>query len=188
MCSNVIVTDRTNDPQSTYKIVGKERGIDVVSTEVEKNQTKGFDLVKTKDKKYNSSKTYYYFDNSGVLKKNEYGIFVTGSQYYELAPSSAYMLTPFSLKFYFLQKGISLNSRNSYNESFKLTTDTPSIENLIEGTKHLEHTYEDILSVGENTYKLTEDTTYQVNKGYYKNTLKGFELVTNNYYLSLIHI
>lgn len=184
LCSNVIVTDRTNDPQSTYKIVGKERGIDVVSTEVEKNTTNGFDLVVTKDQKYNSSKTYYYFDNSGSLKKNESGKFVEGTSYYELAPRSTDRLTPFSLKFYFLQKGISLNSRNSYNESFNLTTDTPSIENLIEGTKHLEHTYEDILPLGENTYKLTEDTTNNFNKSYYtfNSKTKEYTLATSQYY------
>lgn len=183
LCSNAFVTDRTNDPQSTYKIIGKEKGIDTYTTEVEQLPTGEFELAKTTDKESTLGKSYYKLGNTGVMTSTPFSA-TSGDVYYEMHPLTKDALTPFSLKLYFMQKGVSLNSRTSYNESFSLTNDLPLVNNMIEGTKHLEHTYEDILPLGENTYKLTEDTTNNFNKSYYtfNPKTKEYTLATSQYY------
>lgn len=99
--------------------------------------------------------------------------------------SDSVKMTPFSLKFYLLQDAIAVNSKNNFNQTFEMisSNDLPSINALIEDTAHIEHTYEDILPFGENTYKQTNDVT-RLNKSYYKYNAAGdvYEFVSDVYY------
>ena len=95
-------------------------------------------------------------------------------------------MTPFSLKFYLLQDAVGVNSRVTFDQTFEMISsdDLPSIDALIEDTSHIEHTYEDILPFGENTYILTTDTNRDPNKSYYRyNPDSGvYEFISNSYY------
>lgn len=171
LCSNAIVTDRTNDVQSSYKIVNKYRGVDSVVTEVEQDYT-DVKFVKTTDEDIQSTKVYYVFNTQGSFVPVQVPDVRDISSYYELQTKD--ILSPFDLKFYLLQKSIALTSRAAYDNSFNLLSDDIDIETLLEDTSHLVHTFKDIEPLGYGTYEVTSDTSIStddngnINKVYYR--------------------
>lgn len=142
ICSNAIVTDRTNDVQSTYKILTKNNSIESLITQIEQSSD-SFKYVKTKDEDVISTKTYF-------VKGAKNGVFteVTNptpdniSNYYECVGED--VLSPFSLKFYLLRNSLVITSGAEFNNSFKLTSDVIDMDSVLEGSSHLVHTFEDI--------------------------------------------
>ena len=57
----------------------------------------------------------------------------------------------------------------------------PEFDSLLEGTSHLEHTYEDILPLGENTYIKSTDDMWYDNKSYwlYDTEEEIYELISD---------
>ena len=148
ICSNAFVCDRTNDIQSTYKIIGKEKDIDSLTTIVEEAPIDDTEIVQP-------------------------------------------LLTPFSLKFYLLQSAIALNNKTAFNETFDMDYQNDYINALLADTSHLEHTYEDILPIGKNTYKATSDTSVSESKAYYKydqdlDTYKLVTIIPDAYYAEIL--
>ena len=180
ICSNAFVCDRTNDIQSTYKIMSRQNDIDTLIVKVEQvvNKTKmestfEYRFTKSQDDEIVETKMYYKVSANNELKKipkkDLYGS-PKENGWYELVdvePEVKDALTPFSLKFYLLRNAISLNSGSAYNETFNMMYESPDIDALLEDTAHLEHTREDILPLGEDTYKKSNDKSFLDTKSYY---------------------
>lgn len=192
ICSNAFVCDRTNDIQTTYRIVSKQNGLDSLITNVEhivdKTQFSSdfeYTFSISGDEDSIPGKLYYIIEND-ILKEvlDTTGGHPKQSGWYEFTSRSAKnhpALDAFSLKFYMLKKSILLNSKQAFNETFDLIEDKLNIDTLLADTAHLEHNYEDILPFGENSYKLTSDTTYLEHKAYYikDSELNKFKLYTD---------
>ena len=172
ICSNAFVCDRTNDIQSTYKIMSSNHDTDTIIVKVEQivdntniESTFDYKFIKSSDTSVDNSKTYYTIQDNTLSEVDESGVHNPSQEnWYELesiAPKTKDALTPFSLKFYLLRKAIALNSKTAYNQTFSMMKTYPEFDTLLEDTSHLEHTYEDILPLGENTYiKSTDDAWY----------------------------
>ena len=171
VCSNAFVTDRTNDVQSSYKIVNRYKDVDSIINEVEKDDN-NIQLIKTLDEDIISNKKYYIKDSSGnfvsVLNPDINNI----ENYYEMQGED--VLSPFALKFYLLQKSIALTSRAAYDDTFDFTTEKIDVETLLEDTSHLVHTFKDIkpLNLGvfipSNDEIPDIDISGNINKLYFK--------------------
>lgn len=178
LCSNAFVCDRTNDIQSTYKIVSKQHDLDSIIVKVEQIIDKtlvdsNFDykFERTTDTTPIIAKPYYVINNdqlTEVADTTGHNPFVEGwYEFVSRVASKHDALTPFSLKFYLLNNSISLNSKQNFNETFDLITQDLDFDYLLSDSAHIQHTFEDILPLGENTYKETEDATFLENKAYY---------------------
>ena len=142
ICSNAIVTDRTNDVQSTYKILTKNNEIESLITQIEQS-TDSFKYIKTKDEDVISNKTYFVEGNiKGVFTKVDNPTSDNINKYYECIGED--VLSPFSLKFYLLRNSLAITSGTEFNNSFKLTSDVIDMDSVLEGSSHLVHTFEDI--------------------------------------------
>ena len=155
ICSNAVVTDRTNDVQSTYKIVNKHNDVDAIVTEVEKSFD-NFTFKKVTDDDIYPDKTYYQL-NSGDFEVVANPDVSQINSYYEREGEE--VLSPFSLKFYLLQKAVALTNRLAYDSSFELSTDNFDLDTLLEDTSHLVHNFEDIEPIGVGVYVKTTDET-----------------------------
>ena len=142
ICSNAIVTDRTNDVQSTYKILTKNNGVESLITQIEQSSD-SFKYVKTKDEDVISNKTYFVEgDKKGIFIEVDNPTPDDISNYYECVGED--VLSPFSLKFYLLRNSLAITSAAEFNNSFKLTSDVIDMDSVLEGSSHLVHTFEDI--------------------------------------------
>ena len=186
LCSNGFVTDRTNDPQLSYKIMSKLNGLDSLITEVE--AVNSYQTVEISQEDYRPNMYYIYVPKVG---NEEAHMELDDSLEYDsekiyFLPKSEDKLTPFSLKFYLLQDAIAVNSKTTFEQTFNMiaTEDLPSIDALLEDTSHIQHTYEDILPFGENTYKETEDTERKTTKSYYSydKDNKVYKFISDSYY------
>ena len=133
---------------------------------------------------FNANKTNYWTYNQVNNKFNIATDYNKNEVYFK---SKTYdLMTPFSLKFYLLQDAVSVMNKNNFNQTFEMiaSEDLPSINALIEDTAHIEHTYEDLLPLGKNTYKLTADTERLANKSYYKYNPAGdvYEFISDSFY------
>ena len=186
LCSNGFVTDRTNDPQLSYKIMSKSHGIDSLITEVESNDNYIFADID----KFDKDTTYYKRVNGEFIK-------VTGdfdseddsddeSETVYYTKETIDKLSPFSLKFYLLQDVLSVNSKSTFDQTFDMLSseDMSMVNVLIDEASHIEHTYEEILPFGENTYKKSQDTSIDSNKSYYvyDKELDKYNFISNSYY------
>ena len=180
ICSNAFVCDRTNDIQSTYKIMSKSHDLDNLIVKVEQivDNTKvesdfEYKFIKSNDTLADNTKTYYEIVNNNLIEISHAqaeGKYPKQEGWYELnsiEPKTKDALTPFSLKFYLLRKAIAINSKTAYNETFDLMNPYPNIDTILGDTAHLEHTYEDILPFGKNTYKKSMDLEWEPNKSYW---------------------
>lgn len=158
ICSNAKVTDRTNDVQSTYKIVSEHNGVDSLITEVEKSSD-NFKFKKVTDEDIYLNKTYYTIDiNGNYTVVNNPQLSDIGIYYEKIGED---VLSPFSLKFYILQKAIALTNRLAYDNTFELSTENINLDTLLEHTSHLVHNFNDILPIGTGKYALTSDSSVQ---------------------------
>ena len=155
ICSNAFVTDRTNDVQSSYKIINKQDGVESLITEIERDED-NFQFVKTTDADVMSTKTYYTFDaGTGNFVKVSSPSVANISSYYEKQGEE--IMPPFSLKIYLLQKAVALTNRGAYDDTFNMTNDAVDMDALLENTSHLVHNFDEILPIGENVYEVTND-------------------------------
>lgn len=162
ICSNGFVTDRTNDVQSSYKVISKKNGVDSLLTEVEKDD-ETVQFIKTEDVDIITGKTYYTRSGNNFIAVVTPDISDIGS-YYEMNGED--MLSPFSLKFYLLQKAVAVTARGAYDNTFDMSSSKDlDMDALLGNTAHLVHNFEDILPIGESTYKLTVDTTVPTENG-----------------------
>lgn len=192
ICSNAFVCDRTNDIQSVYKIMNKNHDLDTILTKVEHIIDKTsfeadfeYKFVKSTDDYVVEGKQYYEI-TGGIMTPvtvGEIGVVPKYAGFYELESRTPKdVLEAFSLKFYLLNKAISLDTKTAYDETFNLSYETPNFDTLLEDSSHLEHTYENILPLGDNLYKLTADEEFKLNeKAYYKydNLYDKYNLVTS---------
>ena len=192
ICSNAFVCDRTNDIQSTYKIMSNQHDLDTLIVKVEQvvdktnlESTFDYKFIKSTDTQKDSNKTYYQIINDTLQEIDENS---NGSPkamgWYELssiAPQTVDALSPFSLKFYLLRKAIALNNKTAYNQTFSMMRPYPDFDSLLGDTSHLEHIYEDLLPFGENTYIKSNDTYWNENKSYwlYVGEDNSFQLITD---------
>lgn len=192
ICSNAFVCDRTNDVQSTYKIMSRQNDLDTLIVKVEQivdrtSIESAFDyrFIKTQDETVSESKMYYSISVNNELEKIKNPTGNPKEQgWYELEgvePKTYDALSPFSLKFYLLRNAVSLNSKSAYDETFEMMYESPDVDTLLEDTAHLEHTYENILPLGENTYKETKDKNFSDTKSYYyfEEDTKTYRLITD---------
>ena len=148
ICSNAVVTDRTNDVQSTYKIVTKAHDVESLITEIEQNP-ESTRFIKTSDEDVLNTKNYYTKNDQGEYIKVTNPDPSKINTYYESVGDD--MLSPFSLKFYLLRKGLAITGTGNsvtmgenYNNTFKLTSNLIDMDSLLEESSHLVHTFEDI--------------------------------------------
>ena len=178
ICSNAFVCDRTNDIQSVYKIMSKSHDLDTLIIKVEQivdktniESTFDYKFIKTSDATIDPSKTYYTIHNDTLTEVTpQTGEIPRDLGWYEMEgieTKTHDALTPFSLKFYLLRKAIALNSKTAYNQTFDILRPYPNFDYLLGDTAHLEHTYEDLLPLGENSYKKSNDDTWLENKSYW---------------------
>ena len=189
ICSNAFVCDRTNDIQSTYKIMSQQEGLKNIVVKVEQKidktsieSTFDYKFTKTDDTSVDPSKTYYIIYNNTLEEVDSPSGNPSQQNFYELVsiePKSEDILKPFSLKFYLLRKAISLNNKTAFNETFNIMNPYPDFDSLLSDTAHLEHTYEDILPLGENTYVKSLDATWESDKSYwlYDSDYNTYELI-----------
>lgn len=143
ICSNAVVSDRTSDIQDTYKIINIANGIESLSTEVTKRKDAA-KFVLSKDKDIDRNKYYYIEDVDGGFSKVEtpsISVLNSGTTYYELVREDS--LTPFSLKFYLLDKSVALTSFD-YNQTFAPVSSKIDMDSLLENSSHLVHSFENI--------------------------------------------
>ena len=183
VCSNAFVCDRTTDVQSSYKIVGKDHGIDTITVEVERSDVEQ-NVKPTIDKAVVSGKTYYAFNNDTLAAVSNPSGDPSALHYYELEGEE--LLSPFSLKFYLLQNAIALNGRAAYEETFEIDDKSINLDTLLEGTSHLEHTFEDILYFNHGSYKLSDDTSFEDDKSYFEKTQQDTDNPDAPYYYRLL--
>ena len=237
ICSNAIVTDRTNDIQNTYKILSKQNGVESLDTEVlQANDSYSYKLtrdetiksgkqyyihsqdgdlikvtnpaqidlplyyeitkdesgnyVKTKDEDINSNKTYFTKDSKGIFTKVSSPDVTKMDTYYEF--DSLDTLSPFSLKFYLLSKGIALTNRAGYDDTFAPVSEKVDVDSVLEDSSHLVHTFGDIESVGTQDDLLTKimflKYKYPVNMNISTYTTPSFEVkqdISKNILLAL---
>jgi hypothetical protein len=192
ICSNAFVCDRTNDVQSTYKVVSKQHGLDSIIVNVEQivdktKVTSNFDYTFTVSRDGHSiaGKEYYIIENDTLRAvQDTTGGHPAEAGWYEFTSRAAKKrdaLDAFSLKFYMLKNSILLNSSSAFNETFEMSNEKLDIDSILGDTAHLEHKFEDILPLGTNSYKVTSDTHYLENKAYYiqDNEINTFKLYTN---------
>ncbi len=178
ICSNGFVTDRTNDVQSSYKIISKKNGVDSLLTEVEKDDLT-VQFVKTEDVDIITGKTYYTRDGNNFTAVTNPDV-SSISSYYEMIGED--MLSPFSLKFYLLQKAVAVTARGAYDNTFDMSrSDDLDMDALLNNTAHLVHNFEDILPIGEGIYKLTTDTDVPVENGIPTKIYYAFNKQTGRY-------
>lgn len=180
ICSNAFVCDRTNDVQCSYKIMSNQHDLDTIIVKVEQvvddsikaESTFDYTFIKSSDTSVVPGKKYYEIigrevkeiENPSPSENPKHNV------WYELSSIDRKIkdaLSPFSLKFYLLRKAIALNSKLAYNQTFSMMKPYPDFDTLFENTSHIEHVYEDILPLGENTYKKSEDTEWLSNKSYW---------------------
>ena len=191
ICSNAFVCDRTNDIQTSYKIMNKNHGLDNLIVKVEKVTDKNA-IKSTMNYTFNLSndttdkgKDYYIFDVEKEKIVPFTGVVVNpqAQKLYELTdvtPDGTLTLDPFSLKFYLLKKSIALDSKAAYNETFNVLNPYPDFKTLVDETAHIEHTYEELLPLGENSYIKSQDTEWLEDKSYwlYNPDDKTYSLIT----------
>lgn len=178
ICSNAFVCDRTNDIQSTYKIVSKQHGLDSIIVKVEQivdettfesNFNYRFKLSEDEDSIPN--KDYYIIKNDTLTKVIDTSLkhpkALGWYEFESITPTYHDALEPFSLKFYLLNNSISLDNKQAFNETFEMSNKELDFDSLLSDVAHLEHKFEDILPLGKNTYKETEDSVFLENKAYY---------------------
>ena len=188
-CSNAIITDRTNDPQSTYTIMGKTKGLDAKEIQVEKEVSdNNYVSVDTSQERFDEYTTYYVLNEDDethelIFEPTTDKEFEDNKLYFKKEEKDS--LSPFSLKLYLLQNALGVTEKDAFENTFELMSETPSLDTLMGDTAHIEHTYEDILPYGKNEYIKTNDTTVQENKSYYEyNAYKGsYDLVTSGVYV-----
>lgn len=178
ICSNAFVCDRTNDIQSTYKIISNQHDLDTLLVKVEQlvdktnvESTFEYKFVLTNDLEVVSDKKYYEIINDELNEIESPSGSPKAKRWYELEsiePDTKDALGPFSLKFYILRKGISLDSKTAYNETFDVLDPYPDFDNLFTETSHLEHIYESLLPLGKNSYIKSQDTYWDPNKSYWR--------------------
>ena len=147
LCSNAIVTDRTNDVQSTYKIVSKQNGIESLITQIEQSSEVN-KFIKTKDEDVLFNKTYFTKQPNGAFDVVSNPTPENISSYYECVGEE--VLSPFSLKFYLLRNSLAITSGTEFNNSFKLTSDNIDMDSVLEGSSHLVHTFNEIEPLPEH--------------------------------------
>lgn len=193
ICSNAFVCDRTNDIQSSYKIVSKNHELDSIivkieqiidKTSIESNFEYKFEV--TTDPEPVLNKTYYIVSNDELFEVDDtVGKHPNTEGWYEFisrAPSSHDAMTPFSLKFYLLNNSISLDSKNAFDETFEPYNGSVDIDTLIGNTAHLEHIYEPIIPLGSSSYKITNDTEFLLNKAYYVRAENNIDFILYDNY------
>lgn len=193
LCSNAFVCDRTNDAQTSYKIMNKSNGLDNLIIKVEQvvnrnsiESTFEYTYRLSEDTVMDSSKTYYYIEED-MLHEATYDETVNPveSRYYELEGTSSLKskdaMDPFSLKFYLLKNSIAIDSKAAYNDTFNMLNPYPDLDSVFSDTSHIEHIYEDLLPLGADSYKRSEDTEWDENKSYwlYHTDDKTYDLITS---------
>lgn len=196
ICSNAFVCDRTNDIQSTYRIISNQHDLDTIVVKVEQlidktkiDSTFDYKFIKSQDHSIIIDKKYYDIVNDTIVEVETSGSSASPKDmgWYELdsiEPKSRDALSPFSLKFYLLRKAIALNSKTAYNQTFSMLKPYPEFDALLGDTSHLEHVYEPLLPLGENTYVKSEDTAWEGNKSYwiYNKDSDTYSLITDTDY------
>lgn len=192
ICSNAFVCDRTNDIQSVYKIISNQHDLDTLIIKVEKlidkttlESTFDYEFVRSSDSSMINDKKYYEIVNDTLSEVTVSGSYSPKEEgWYELkgvAPKSYEALSPFSLKFYLLRKAISLDSKTAYNQTFSVMKPYPDFDVLLGDTSHLEHTFENILPLGENSYIKSQDEFWSNTKSYWKYDVdyNTYDLISN---------
>ena len=193
ICSNAFVCDRTNDIQTSYKVMNKSEGLDNLIVKVEQvvdrnavESTFEYKYILSSDTTMDSSKTYYYIqeDTLQVAPYDETKNPVE-ERYYEFEGTSGLKsydaMDPFSLKFYLLKKSIAIDTKSAYNDTFTMLNPYPDLDSVFSDTSHIEHIYEDLLPLGEDSYKRSTDTFWDENKSYwlYDTNNKTYNLITS---------
>lgn len=135
--SNALVTDRTNDIQSTVRIVDRD------PTAIETHQTHVMDdnrvvsYVKYEHDKHTGKQKYIFAD--GSMKQATEG--ASGDNVYVKSDVSKY-LSAFDLKFYLLSRGNLLTSMDEYENTFEID-ESPStmlkLDTYLSECKSLQH-------------------------------------------------
>ena len=193
ICSNAFVCDRTNDIQTSYKVINKSEGLDNLIIKVEQvvdrntiESTFEYKYILSSDTTMDSSKTYYYIqeDTLQVAPYDETKNPVE-ERYYEFEGTSSLKsydaMDPFSLKFYLLKNSIAIDTKSAYNDTFTMLNPYPDLDSVFSDTSHIEHIYEDLLPLGEDSYKRSTDTFWDENKSYwlYDTNNKTYNLITS---------
>ena len=149
--SNVIVTDRTNDIQSVYRIVSKDESdllgyVDhLVGSCTDSNPNKMIKLVDSDVRLYTKRGESEYTDiNTSVIENKNNSILK--DIYIEVSEDNP-ELCAFDLKFYLLKNGGILNDISSYNSSFDIDISSrtkSAIDAHLEDRRSLQHDVVDI--------------------------------------------
>ena len=192
ICSNAFVCDRTNDIQTSYKIINKSHGLDNLLIKVEQaidntklESTFSVKYVLSNDSEVDPLKKYYMIVGDELIPVEDPEGSPKTQRYYvqEGEPSikTKDAMDPFSLKFYLLRKSIAIDNKAAYNETFNILNPYPDLDSLFANTSHIEHDYENLLSLGESAYIKSLDTEWDENKSYwyYDEDRKIYSLITD---------
>ena len=165
--SNGFVTDRTCDPQTTYKVMTKNNDIDVLSTVVISDLS-GLSAF--------NARSAYSIDDKVSYNSNAYLCVATvtapdvgdpdnpnpdaDTAHWQITKST--VMSAFDLKFYLLRYLDVTNNKTSYDYTFQMIYDETvldDVENYIESKKCIQH-----------DYKYISDTTQQKGPCYFINT------------------
>lgn len=145
--SNAIVTDRTNDIQSTYRIIDKDKSsilgyVDYLADDNSKVSYTKVDeeyFISHPDNKY-----YIYDDDNGVFSPLVGTYSIDGT--YTLDTSNKYM-DAFSLKYYLLKNCKLVNSVADYNDTFDIDNSNSTYTKIkahLDSKKSIQHDRKDI--------------------------------------------
>lgn len=145
--SNVIVTDRTNDIQSTYRIVDKDKSSILGYVDYQTTDDSKVSYVKIDEAYYlkHSGETFYKSGENGTLEKADTPLDFNKNNYYVVCYDKH--MNAFNLKFYLLKCGGELNSLADYNKTFEIdNSDTTytHINTYLDRLKSIQHDRKDI--------------------------------------------
>ena len=155
LVSNVIVSDRTTDIQSSYKIFDKRESslVDCLTYQVADVDTVSFSAVPI-DYKYDGTEQLHVWDAvhnkltpCGSLTPEAFNANKNTTNYYHLSNVKTKKMGAFDLKFYLLQNGGLLNDWESYNKTFDIDDSALTrvgIDSYIADSKSIQHDIKDI--------------------------------------------
>lgn len=142
LVSNVIVTDRTTDIQSSYKIVNKDPA--AVTTHkiymVEDDQVVTYFKVDANDSSINVARELYKNVDSEMCRAT-YSEYQNGVTCYLRANINKYM-NAFDLKYYLLGRGATVSTLDEYDNTFDIDDSLFTLEKIntvIENSKSIQH-------------------------------------------------
>lgn len=149
LVSNVVVTDRSNDIQSSYKVLNKDP--DAVTPYklqlVEDGSTVQYVKILSKDSIPEDVTHIYKRSSTGSMSRVDKNQYVSTGDFYLFSNSVVPYMSAFDLKYYLLKSGGPVSNLDEYDTTFEVDVEPSSIQlvqTFIDESKSLQHDIKDL--------------------------------------------